>query len=791
MVGRIAFSIIAFSAVLTMPCYGSAEKLETTLVSEEYELDLGPQGKEKNREIYGYGTFDSDVLNIVAGELGTWEFTYHVGKMGVDDGGRVFLLFNAVADWGKFQTDDPTRANYVTAHSTADVELGIHFDPRHAGLRPYWGGLVITVGEGDLVEGDEVTITLGDRGGGGPGSRAPTITPHLESEFRFMVDPLNSVLPVRLLDSPRIRIVSSGPAKLEVLWPSERSTSEETWLLVKAKDKWGNPSTSYTGTIEIEAEGLEGLPRTYTFTERDAGYHRFEGVRTSQPGEYRVTVRDVERGDLSAQSNLMVARSTLDLRHYCGDLHGQNIRGSANLNQYASYAYGFAGIDFMSWAVNDFHITKKTWGGIQDTSAKFNLPGRFVAFPGYEWSATTGRGGDHNIIYLEEGQTLFRSGYAEPDLRGYSADTDRYVMDSLIASLDSDDVFLMPHIGGRRANLDFYNSEFMPFIEVYSGHGQFEWFLREALNRGLKVGFTASSDDVFGKLGDSPPGSQLFAVHGGITCTFARDLSRQGLWEAFKQRRVYGTTGERIYLRFKAGKHWLGEEIKVAGNATFSVDVFGTAGIERVELFKGTKVVYRHREANDASTETGVELTRVKVIWRGAASRERRRQTLWSGQIRLDKGTISSIAPYRLDFPTEVLRLEGEGLVVFDTMTAGDEDGVILDIATSEHSVLNFEANYRSRSQFGSAGIKKKQIKFSIPLNQLTFDDKIYPLDGVDREIVLRKIATKYPARVQFSWVQEKPVSGETAAYWVRVQQVDGATAWSSPIFVEHRGVSD
>ena len=54
----------------------------------------------------------------------------------------------------------------------------------------------------------------------------------------------------------------------------------------------------------------------------------------------------------------------------------------------------------------------------------------------------------------------------------------------------------------------------------------------------------------------------------------------------------------------------------------------------------------------------------------------------------MDKGTISSIVPYRLDFPTEVLRQEGEGLVVFDTMTAGDEDGVILDIAASEHSVL-------------------------------------------------------------------------------------------------------
>ena len=205
----------------------------------------------------------------------------------------------------------------------------------------------------------------------------------------------------------------------------------------------------------------------------------------------------------------------------------------------------------MSWAVNDFHITKETWDGIQDTSAKFNLPGRFVAFPGYEWSATTGRGGDHNVIYLEEGQ-------------------------------------------------------------------------------------------------------------------------------------------------------------------------------------------------------------------------------------------ITGLTPYRLDYPTEVLRQEGEGLVVFDSMTAGGEDGVILDIATSEHSVLNFEASYRSRSQFGSAAVRNEQIKFSIPLSQLTFDDKVYPLKGVDREIVLRKVATKYPARVQFSWVEETVVPGETAAYWVRVQQEDGATAWSSPIFVNH-----
>ena len=108
---RITFSIIVLAALLAMSCHSRADTSESKQVLEEYELDLGPQGKDRNREIYGFGTFDSNDLNIEAGELGTWEFTYHAGEMGVDDGGRVFLLFNAVADWGKFQTNEPTGAN--------------------------------------------------------------------------------------------------------------------------------------------------------------------------------------------------------------------------------------------------------------------------------------------------------------------------------------------------------------------------------------------------------------------------------------------------------------------------------------------------------------------------------------------------------------------------------------------------------------------------------------------------------------------------------------------------------
>ena len=744
--------------------------------SEDYDLDLGPQGKEKNRELYGFGTL-LQKEDIKAGDWGTWELTYHVGHLGIDDGARVFLVFNAVADWGKFQFDDPQAPNFVSVKTTGEALVSIHQDSRHAGPRPFWKGLVITVRGGELAADDKIIVTLGDRSGGSPGIRAPTVTAQLPLEFRFKVDPLNANNPVRILDSPRVRVIGAETVKLEALWPSEAVSGDKTWLLVKAKDKWGNPAKSYTGTIQFDFSAFENLPKTYRFTKADEGFHRFEGIGVLEPGEFILEIRDNTNTELSATTNMMVVKEESEFRPYCGDLHGQHIPGSANLNQYASYAYGFAGIDFMSWAVNDFHTTRVIWDGIQKTTREFNSPGRFIVFPGYEWSGTSSRGGDHNVIYYLEDQALYHSAYEEHDLRGYDPDMDRYTVDSLVASLDSNNVFLMPHIGGRRANLDYFDANFMPIIEIYSDHGQFEWFLKEALDRGLKVGFAASSDDVYGKLGDSIPGVGLFAVHGGITCAYAKELSREGIWEAIQARRVYGTTGERMQVRFKAGDHWLGEEVHIREPMTFSVESSGTAGIERVDLFRGTKIAYTYKPKPKNPKEL------LKVIWRGAASKERGRQTVWQGTISLSTGSIKNVSPYRLDYPSEKYSQRDEVTIAFDTITAGDEDGIVLDVEKAENAILTFESTLSARSQFGEGNNTNKSISFSIPVRDISNEDFTHTAGGVDREVVVRKVGSEYPRIVRFNWT-ENNIQDQTTAYWVRVLQEDGATAWSSPIFV-------
>ena len=128
---------------------------------------------------------------------------------------------------------------------------------------------------------------------------------------------------------------------------------------------------------------------------------------------------------------------------------------------------------------------------------------------------------------------------------------------------------------------------------------------------------------------------------------------------------------------------------------------------------------------------------------------------------------------------------ESDDAISFDTFTAGDEDGVILDLDSMGEGTLYFDAAINARSQFGAGGKKKKAINLKIPLTEISKRDLVYDAGGIDREIVVRNTwQAIIPASVTFTWADEQLHKYQTTAYWVRVLQEDGATAWSSPVFV-------
>jgi hypothetical protein len=209
----------------------------------------------------------------------------------------------------------------------------------------------------------------------------------------------------------------------------------------------------------------------------------------------------------------------------------------------------------------------------------------------------------------------------------------------------------------------------------------------------------------------------------------------------------------------------MGDEMPAQGPVEFSVEVNGTAGIERVDFFRGLERVYRH--AGDAKGP----LNLVKVIWSGAENKQRNRNTRWDGQLTIGGGRIRSARGYAFDYPSEGLRNSGANGVSWESRTAGDEDGVILEVEETANVSLSFET---------------KPARFSVPLSRITGEDWVYEAGGLDRRVVLRRVAGQYGREVRFRWTDQQVPSG-TTAYWMRVLQQDGAVAWSTPIFVTRR----
>src|SRR5690606_37715117 len=96
-----------------------------------------------------------------------------------------------------------------------------------------------------------------------------------------------------------------------------------------------------------------------------------------------------------------------------GDLHAQTAGtvGTGSEEEYFAFGRDVACLDFTSHQGNDFQIDDAYWQHLNQVVAQFHEEGRFVVFPGYEWSANTPAGGDRNVFYREEGQPIFRSSH--------------------------------------------------------------------------------------------------------------------------------------------------------------------------------------------------------------------------------------------------------------------------------------------------------------------------------------------------------------------------------------------
>src|SRR3546814_4609422 len=89
-------------------------------------------------------------------------------------------------------------------------------------------------------------------------------------------------------------------------------------------------------------------------------------------------------------------------------------------------------------------------------------------------------------------------------------------------------------------------------MALHSAGGSVEWLRTDGFPLGHRCGVVCNSDGHKGRPGASYPGAATFGAYGGLTCFYAGELTRDGIFESLRRRHHYGTTGCRLHLDVRA-----------------------------------------------------------------------------------------------------------------------------------------------------------------------------------------------------------------------------------------------
>lgn len=541
----------------------------------------------------GGGTATVEALRgpAVAGSPGSWRIVYTAGPAGVAVGGTVHLQVSPFWGWSTPQTERPEALGYTTVETAAaGVELSAETLDRQL--------LAIGVGGRPFAAGQEVVITYG----AGPAGALADRYAERESRFWVAVDGDGDGVRELIGESPAVDVMPGPPARLLLHLPSTARPGDRVELTAALVDAAGNGWPAASGTLELR------LPAGVAPVESKAG-SAAEGERLvslglalEDRGRLVVPLRlSAEAGGVirlrgrltgaaddsgfEAESNPLVV-SAAGRRILWADLqnHSGLSDGSAIPDDLLRYAREVAALDAAAvtdhdhWGMRFMDGEPSIWRRTLDAADALNEPGRFVALAGYEW--TNWVEGHRHVVFFEP------TAEAAAGLL-LSAIDERYDEPrELWAGLENARALTFAHhSAGAPIATDWSRpppAGLEPVTEIVSVHGSSEAadapgmvvrnalagnFVRDALDRGYRLGFVGSSDGH-----DGHPGlGHLASPSGGVAAILSDEATREGIHEALLARRTYATNGPRIVVRASYAGWPIGAGVPAAGAAAGAV----------------------------------------------------------------------------------------------------------------------------------------------------------------------------------------------------------------------------
>jgi len=477
----------------------------------------------------------------------------------------------------------PGYGSYVTVScSREDVELDIAVSNS-----AYIYMVDVAVVEGEIGEGDSITVTLGAE----DGSKFRCHKLAQVSLFTLGVDIDGSGVYREVTPKATVKVVGAHATKLKVIAPSTPLLGESWHLTVLAVDGYNeNPASGYAGDVSLRSSpaGIFG-PVEWSFDPTKPAMVHIPNYRAQKSGVYRIHAYDRRMG-LAGRSNPICPGFAGEERIFFGDIHVQNYlsMGTGSIDEHYQWARDVESLDFCSIAGHHegryrFKITPEHWDFIVKKTNHYNQPGRFVTFVGYEWAA--GGYGHMNVYYRGHSGPVYPGNHPEAN-----------TPEKLWEKLEKQGALTIPHHSKYlgRHNWSPRNDAMMRLVEICSGWGISEeggeHSVQRALELGHRLGFIGGSDHHFAQPGH---GWHYVNEGAGLAAVFAKQLSREAIWDALYARRCYATTGQRILLDFRINDHPMGEQLPASSEPRrIHIRAIGTNRIEKVEILRNNRVIH-------------------------------------------------------------------------------------------------------------------------------------------------------------------------------------------------------
>jgi hypothetical protein len=732
------------------------------------------------------GTLRCSAERVIAGSHEEIVLVYTVGGSGIADSGGLKLCFKYYSDWD-LQTDDSSGADYVSAELTGRGAVGGVFpqdasEPRlrvryevKGGERPFQKAVIVDLEDGYLQPGDTLALRLGDRRFGGPGTRVQTFVED-RFTFRLSVDILGTARMAHAA-ACRLAIVPGPPERLVVHAPRVVRAGCSAELRAHLQDRWGNACTALPAAVRAE---VTGRPLAFASTPEHGWAATTMQTSAIPAGSTEIDVyAECESAatapHLSARCRIDGLRDLPGERAYFADLHvhSDDTVGTQDTAWNLAYARQVGAVDILGYTANDFQITDEAWSRVVTQCREANEEHGFICFPGVEWCGNAGVGGDHNVVFLGDETTLARSmeWHAEMDTRNPTPG--RWPIARLYAAYEQDPeaYLLIPHVGGRRANLGWHHPHLERLIEIHSAWGTSPWFFEDALRRGLRLGASAASDEHRGRPGGGAPGANIFGMTGGVTGVLADELTKSEVGRALRARHTWATTGARAVALLHCGDQWMGDEATVLSREiTADYALYGTSGWEALCAYDTNGELFRR----DLHAESGLSDHLIRISWGGARHRDRYRWATWKGSVQVSGASILSVEPWAQTHPEQRIAITKDG-VSWETTTYGADIGIVLSIDDLSASHFDIQTTVVEGCLRQSLTVSGREL--------IETAHSEARLEGLDLHVRVERIAD--PDRLPATLVGSFPVGvpeGDSALY-MRARQWDGHQIWTSPLF--------